>query len=493
MKRCLPDRGAALLPILLACAFQGCSCSGKEDLSGDGSGEEIAAEEGPESLPDTGDLDGFEDIMGDESGPDPSDVTAEELEPPAYWSRTYRTGNLTPWATASPAGGYLLIGNPIRDLVMRLDALGNPSLCTRYGQARDNIMYRIAQFDADRFLTLGEINTHYSSDVWLMELDVEGEILRQKAYRGLGGENAKTVLPTGDGGFILSGWTTSFGAGGWDGLVIRLDSAMNVLWQYCYGGESSDDLKLMEPAEGGGFVLSGETASFGEGGTDIWIVRIDDSGEILRQKEYGGPMPENVLSLDSAPAGGYVVSGTSNSFGEGQDDFWVVRIDEEGNVVWQKSLGTPDLEDSAVARSTSDGGFIVAGGTQPADYGRGILVKLDENGDVEWQKSYGVYGFTYGADGVEQDMDGGFFVWGYAFSNTAGESVWLMRVDASGDISPDCPPGFVTEASLVATDTGAVPHDTDARRTFPTLWVIDTDAVAAECDAIDVETVCDSE
>lgn len=485
---------AVLFPILLASAFQGCSCDGKQRLSGDGSEDAIEPEEGYEPLADTDGFDALEELGVDISEPDPEDVPAEELEPPVYWSRLYETDSLWAVADASPDGGCLLIGKPLRNLVMKLDPLGGIEWRKVYEDELGNTMDGIFRFGMESFLTIGDITTHYGSDIWLMELDMTGEILRQKAYRGLGAEHARTVLPTGDGGWIMSGSTTSFGAGDgdWDGLVIRLDSAWNILWQYCYRGEYSDDLYFMKAATEGGFVLVGESTSFSEGGSDIWIVRIDDEGGIVWQKGYGGPGGENVISLDAATAGGYVVSGHSNSFGEGPVDFWIFRIDGNGGIVWQKSLGTPDIEEEAASRSTSDGGVIVAGSSQAYVPGRGILVKLDENGNIEWQKFYGSGDFVYRAIGVEQTADGGFFVWGSAFSNTEGERVWLMKVDEMGEISPDCPPGFVTEASLVAADTGAVPYDTEAVRTTTSLWVIDTDAVAGECEAIDVETTCES-
>ena len=167
-------------------------------------------------------------------------------------------------------------------------------------------------------------------DAWIVRLDPAGSILWQRAYVGSRSEYFWTIrdLPAGD--LIVSGTTDTWGAGGSDFLVMRLDAAGNVLWQKAYGGPAEDSDGFLTLAAAGA-VFGGLTSSFGAGGTDGAVIRIDDTGAIIRQKALGGPLFDQVLPQVSLPDGGTLAMGSTVSFGAGDSDLWMLRFDASDN------------------------------------------------------------------------------------------------------------------------------------------------------------------
>ncbi|MEF3167806.1 MAG: hypothetical protein K6360_00500 [Deltaproteobacteria bacterium] len=180
----------------------------------------------------------------------------------------------------------------------------------------------------------------------------------------------------------MAGKTWSFGAGGYDFWVIKLDANGNVAWQKTYGGTNTDEAWSIQQTTDGGYIVAGGTGSFGAGG-DLWVIKLDASGNVAWQKTYGGPRYEYATSIQQTSDGGYIVAGLTYSFGTGDADFWVLKLDASGNVTWQKTYGGPRYEYATSIQQTSDGGYIVAGGT--GSFGAGSdfwVIKLDANGEI---------------------------------------------------------------------------------------------------------------
>jgi hypothetical protein len=205
----------------------------------------------------------------------------------------------------------------------------------------------------------------------------------------------------------------------------------------------------------------GWTNSFGAGDSDVWILKTDSSGNIQWQKVYGSIWIERAYAIQQTIDGGYVVAATSTFFGAGYGDFWILKLDSLGNILWEKAYGTADYEEPMAIQQTTDGGFVVAGytsvyamypdpGVDPfcwcdcffcEEFIRDVWVlKLDASGNIEWQKSYGGatnddYNDHDEAYSVQQTSDGGFVVAGYTMSFGAGNNdLWVLKLDASGII-----------------------------------------------------------
>jgi hypothetical protein len=169
-------------------------------------------------------------------------------------------------------------------------------------------------------------------------------------------------------------------------------------WAYTYGGADNDNAYAVQQASDGGYVVAGATYSFGAGSNDAWIMKLDENGVVDWQKAYGGTGVEYPNYVLQTQDGGYIVSGYTSSFGTVGQDSWIMKLDENGVVEWQKAYGGTGRDFTSPVQQTLDGGYIVVGWTY--SFGNGgvdlWLFKLDENGNIVWQKTYGGTGNEYG-------------------------------------------------------------------------------------------------
>jgi hypothetical protein len=295
-----------------------------------------------------------------------------------------------------------------------------------------------------------------SRDIWVLRLDALGNVQWQKTYGGPSHDATNSAIQqTSDGGFIVSGYTVSFGAGSNDFWVLKLDASDNVAWQKTYGGASSDSANSIQQTTDGGFVVAGRTASFGAGGGDSWLLKLDASGNVAWQKTYGGTNNDSANSIQQTTDGGFIVSGYTYSFGPGSGDFWVLKLDASGNVVWQKVWGGADGDIAESAQQTTDGGYVVAGATW--SFGAGgydaWLLRLDALGNVTWQKTYGGASFDR-ARSIQQTTDGGYVVAGFTGSfGAGGYDFWVLKLDANGNMAPSCP--FISDTGVTGVNSTA--------------------------------------
>ena len=174
---------------------------------------------------------------------------------------------------------------------------------------------------------------------------------------------------TSDGGYALAGFTDSFGAGNYDAWLVKVDASGNAMWNKTYGGAASDYAASVVLTNDGGYALAGYTSSFGAVGGDAWLVKVDASGNAMWNKTYGGAASDYAMSVVLTSDGGYAMAGETDSFGAGNNDFWLVKVDASGNMLWNKTYGgaLSDVAWSVVL--TSDGGYAMAGET--ASFGAG--------------------------------------------------------------------------------------------------------------------------
>jgi len=153
-------------------------------------------------------------------------------------------------------------------------------------------------------------------------------------------DRAYSVRQTTDGGYIVAGHT-DFAVGGslGDIWILKLDSSGNILWQKKYGGSSKDRARSIQQTTDGGYILTGHTWSYGAGYKDTWVLKLDSGGAVQWQKTYGGSAKDTAQSIQQTTDGGYIVAGSTESFGAGLEDVWVLKLDSGGNIQWQKAYG----------------------------------------------------------------------------------------------------------------------------------------------------------
>jgi len=283
-------------------------------------------------------------------------------------------------------------------------------------------------------LCVAEDNT----DFWLIRTDANGDSLWSRTFGGYNWEDCFCVHQISDGGFLLAGVTYSFGAGGADSWLVKTDRNGDSLWSRTFGGHDWDKFFSLAETDDGGYILGGSTASFGAGGLDFWLVKVGADGDSLWSRTYGGSGWDRCFSVQQTSDGGYILAGFTESFGAGDFDFWLLRTDADGDSLWSRTYGGSGKEHCRSVLQTPDGGYVLAGFTE--SFGLGSeeapdfwLVRVTANGDSLWSRTYGGRDADY-CHSAALTSNGGFILAGYTCSFGVGESdFWLVRTNSYGD------------------------------------------------------------
>jgi len=260
-------------------------------------------------------------------------------------------------------------------------------------------------------------------------------------------ESAYSVIETSDGGYAIvgeSGLDSDF-------CLLKTDEWGNMQWTKTYGGTKDDRAFSVVETSDGGYALAGYTESFGAGSFDFWLVKTDVNGSMQWNRTYGGSNLEKAYSLIKTSDGGYVIAGYVQSSGFRGYDFWLVKTDLNGNMVWNQTYGRKDDEFAYSVVEASDGGYVVAGGSW--------LVKFDSQGRTEWEQTYS----SYFARSVVTTSDGGYAIFGDGLlikTDEYGYMIWnqtyggnvLKGYSGSFVATSDGGYAFVIGSQLIKTD-----------------------------------------
>ncbi len=300
-----------------------------------------------------------------------------------------------------------------------------------YGGAGDNEAANVIQTSDGGYAIIGSENSFGAGgyDGWLVKTDSAGVMQWNQTYGGKGDDEASSVIQTSDGGYAIAGYTNSFGSGNYQGWLVKTDSAGVMQWNKTYGGAGSNLLYTIVQTSDDGYALAGTTSSFGAGEQEFWLVKTDSAGVMQWNQTYGGPHNDVALSLLKTSDGGYALAG---SFGtSGGTDFWLVVVDSEGKMLWNQTYGGTGTNVALSMVKTSDDGYALAGETNSFGAGNneGWLVKTDSAGTMLWNQTYGGEGSGNIAS-VVQTSDGGYVLAGG--TNSGGKHVWLGKTDSAG-------------------------------------------------------------
>jgi uncharacterized delta-60 repeat protein len=413
----------------------------------------------------------------------------------AWWIMTYGgSGDESAHSIRQTSdGGYIAAGYTSsfgaggQDLwVLKLNPDGTIAWQKSYGGSADERARSIQQTSDGGYIVAGPAASFGlvgEVDVWALKLDSDGTIAWQKTYGGNGWDEASSIQQTSDGGYIVAGTTGSFGGGVADFWVLKLNPDGAIAWQKTYGGSADDRARCIQQTSDDGYIVAGESDSFEAYNRDLWVLKLDSDGAIAWQKTYGGSVWENVNSIQQTSDGGYIVTGATASFGAGS---WVLKLNSDGTVVWQKTYGGTEAYS---IQQTSDGGYIVTVQKGFFDAGNSEVraLKLNSDGSVDWLNTYGEDGRADSAYSVQQTSDGGYMMAGGTKSfGVVGIDAWVLNVKANGKI-PDC--DAIGTGDVTVSDTSATVGDTSVAASVSPAVLADT-AVSPQDTLAERTVVC---
>jgi hypothetical protein len=342
-------------------------------------------------------------------------------------------------------GGYAIAGytfsfgaGKMDVYVVKLDANGNLQWTKTIGGKNADGGSSLIQTSDGGYAIAGATTSFGAGewDVYVVKLDANGNLQWTRTIGGGDWDEGHSLIQTSDGGYAIAGFTKSFGAGGKDVYVVKLDANGNLQWTKTIGGENDDRGNSLIQTSDGGYAIAGETSSFGAGENDVYVVKLDANGNLQWTKTIGGESWDWGHSLIQTSDGGYAIAGYTQSFGAGSGDVYVVKLDANGNLQWTKTISGPESEAGFSLIQTSDGGYAIAGYTKsfgPEDWDV-YVVKLDANGNLQWTKTIGAKNKNYSKSSLIQTSDGGYAIAGHTESFGAGEKdVYVVKLDRNGD------------------------------------------------------------
>ena len=321
--------------------------------------------------------------------------------------------------------------------LIKTDESGDTLWTKTFGGSEGDAGGCVQQTSDGGYVVVGYTRSYSAGDydVWLIKTDESGDTLWTKTFGGSDSDVGNSVQQTSDGGYIIAGITEFYGAGEpfwWnqDVWLIKTDESGNTLWTKTFGGSGEDWGISVQQTTDGGYIITGRMESYLTAPEDVWLIKTDVLGDTLWTKTYGGSGDDGGSSVQQTTDGGYIIAGGTESYGAGNSDVWLIKTDALGDTLWTKTFGGNGKEYGGSVQQTSDGGYIIEGSTE--SYGAGNsdvwLIKTDASGDEVWTKTFGGSDWD-GGGSVQQTFDGGYIVTGYTYSYGQGDSdVWLIRL-----------------------------------------------------------------
>lgn len=380
----------------------------------------------------------------------------------SMWANTYGGSgqDYSSSAVKTIDGGFVIAGNTYSFgngnddlLLLKLTPDGDIVWQKTYGGSGRETASVINQTSDGGFIVAGSTITYGFSDFdfWVLKFDAGFNILWQKYYAGASHNTPYSIQETSDGGFIIAGVNDFADSDCW---ILRIDSSGEVVWQNTYDRADCDDKAYsVGETSDGGYLVAGETEITSTTNIDILLLKLNSSGDLVWQKRYGGSSLDYAKSMERTSDGNYIIFGETYSYGAGSSDLLLLKIDpDNGSILWQKSYGGASIEDARSVKETQSGGLVIAGDTKSFGAGGydGWILNLDANGNILWQKTYG--GPDWDFFRYAQELpDGDFLITGNAYTNY---DIWVLKINADGKI-PGC--SLFSDTNVIPVTTSMFP------------------------------------
>jgi hypothetical protein len=281
---------------------------------------------------------------------------------------------------------------------------------------------------------------------YLVKTDANTDTLWTKIYESGNSAEGYSIDITADSGFIFTGNMYDYAGTDYDIYVVRTDKNGNILWSKIFGGSGYDFSYSIKSTTDDGFILAATTDSYGPGDYNMYIIKGDVNGDTLWTRITGTDSIEYATIALQANDGGYIIGGQSWGIGQGEGDFYLIKLDSQGDHVWSKTYGGRWDEDMYSIAKTFDGGYIMSGNTEswiggvltptnthPANNKQDVyIVKIDEFGDTLWTGTFGGVNFDNGRN-IKQTSDSGYIFAGRSYSFSSSQDIYLVKLNSSGD------------------------------------------------------------
>ena len=364
-------------------------------------------------------------------------------QPDTLWTKIYN-GTYTDYGIfvqQTSDGGYIITGHTTPNFggstdawLIKTDSSGDTLWTRKFGGSDTDWSECVRQTDDEGFIITGFTYSHGVglSDLWLIKTDPAGDTLWTKTYGGTNRDYGHSVQQTTDGGYIITGDTESYGSGDFDLWLIKTNSSGDTLWTRTFGGSDYERGSSVQQTSDGGYIISGETASFGAGNVDVYLIKTDQWGDTLWTRTFGGIYKDTGRDVHQTPDGGYFIAATYGLESPSDSDVCLIKTDANGDTLWTHIYGGEGREYGASGLPTLDGGYIVGGSSITiigiSGFADIFYVKTDHNGDLLWTFTCGGEGQELAYD-IQQTTDGGYIIIGMIMSqSTMGEDVYLIKI-----------------------------------------------------------------
>jgi len=360
------------------------------------------------------------------------------------WEKTYG-GDLIDWGNCiqqTSDGGYIISGTFFRNAwslwyshfyLIKIDGEGNEEWSQKYGPYDSEHVGKCVQQTSDGgYIVAGFQGVTYKYDIVVHKTDANGNLVWSKTFGDADAYDiAQSIQQTSDGGYIVTGMTNSFGAELCDMLLLKIDANGEQVWVKTIGGSDYDSGNCVKQTSDGGFIIIGETSSYGNNG-DVYLVKTDNLGNIEWSQTFGGNGWDVGYSVQQTSDNGYIISGRYEN-DDGNVNVYLLKTNSSGKEIWSQDFGGIDYDEGYCVQQTSDGGYLIVGlYTDPKYYDPDIyLIKTDDSGNMVWKKIFdngnsediGYYGI--------ETSNGGLIVTGYTgYYMQEIVDVWVIKLGA---------------------------------------------------------------
>jgi hypothetical protein len=343
-------------------------------------------------------------------------------------SQTYDEGYIVLGYTKSIGAGKEDV------LLIKTNSNGDTLWMKTFGGANDDGGNSIQQTTDGGFIIAGSTTSFGAggSDVYLIRTNAKGDSLWTKTYGGIKDDEGRSVQPTSDGGYIVSGTQTK-ATGIKDVYLIKTDANGDSLWTRTFGGVNDEEAYTVQLTSDGGYIICGYTKNFNLGGRDVYLIKTDANGDSIWTRTFGGVNDDEGRSVQQTSEGGYVIGGYTKSFGAGKSDFYLIKTDANGTLTWSKTFGGANDDGAYSIQQTTDGGFVIAGYTTISGNRDAYIIKTDKKGNGLWSKNFGGVNDQV-CYSVQETTDGGYIALGYSANTVNSISCgYLLKIDANGN------------------------------------------------------------